>query len=78
MAIGESWGYQGRQQHGWFGNGTAPKEIKSTVARAPDGLLDAASIGQRITTRRSASSAALPGKSATRWPVHLTSQGAIG
>ena len=45
--AGESWVYQGRQSHGWFGTGTAPKDDDPAGRQAPDGLFDPANTSQR-------------------------------
>ncbi len=34
MSVNDHWMYQGRQSHGWFGNGTAPKDGNDDVAGA--------------------------------------------
>ncbi len=48
MTVGESWVYQGRQGHGWFGTGTAPKSDPSSNAAGANDLFRLANAGQHV------------------------------
>ncbi len=51
MTANASWIYQGRQEHGWFGNGTAPggsAEGQTDARTQPGGLFDPRNAGDRI------------------------------
>lgn len=47
MASDDHWIYQGRQEHGWFGNGTAPDSGNPSDPEAAAKLFNPAEIDQR-------------------------------
>ena len=46
MTLNDHWVYQGRQSHGWFGNGTAAKDGGSNAPAEANGLFRAANASQ--------------------------------
>ncbi len=48
MTDSEHWIYQGRQSHGWFGNGTAPEDGTGKASAGANRLFDHANAGQRV------------------------------
>jgi hypothetical protein len=50
MAVDDHWIYQGRQEHGWFGDGTAPPNDNpdKTADNRSGGLFATTNIGERI------------------------------
>ena len=45
MTANQSWIYQGRQEHGWFGDGTSPEDDEPSSQA--NGLFQPANAGQR-------------------------------
>jgi hypothetical protein len=45
MTVSDHWMYQGRQEHGWFGHGTAPQDDSGAAA---GGLFNRANAGERV------------------------------
>lgn len=48
MTTGESWVYQGRQSHGWFGDGTAPHDNASDTSTSANKLFEPINASQRV------------------------------
>ena len=48
VTLNESWVYQGRQEHGYFGAGTAPKDDASDDAACERDLFRPANASQRV------------------------------
>ncbi len=48
MTVNEHWIYQGRQSHGWFGTGTAPKDENSDTPTGANPLFKPVNAGQRV------------------------------
>lgn len=68
MTVNESWVYQGRQGHGWFGNGTAPEDDddSDSAAGATD-LFRPANAGQRVDYVASSLIMHVPRNDRGRW-----------
>ena len=71
MAVNEHWQYQGRQQHQWFGHGTAPKDGKEQPPAKPGSLFDPMSVGQRIEYASGSVVAHSPRNQRSRWDVRV-------
>ena len=68
MTTNESWIYQGRQGHGYFGNGTAPKDDEDSSDDAgPNDLFSPANAGQRVDYVASSLIAHVPRNDRGRW-----------
>ncbi len=48
MTVNQSWIYQGRQSHGWFGSGTAPEDGGSNAPDEANELFQPANASQRV------------------------------
>lgn len=48
MAVNDHWVYQGRQSHGWFGTGTAPKDEADDASAKSNELFRPANASQRV------------------------------
>lgn len=66
MPVNDHWMYQGRQSHGWFGTGTAPKEGDDDGAVAND-LFRPANASQRVDAAAHAVIADVPRNERSRW-----------
>ena len=67
MTINESWLYQGRQGHGYFGNGTAPEGDLSNDTAGVNELFRPASAGQRVDYIASSLIMHVPRNERGRW-----------
>lgn len=68
MTTNESWIYQGRQGHGYFGNGTAPKDDEDSSGDAgANDLFRPANAGQRVDYVTSSLIAHVPRNDRGRW-----------
>jgi len=48
IAVNESWVYQGRQSHGWFGTGTGPNDGGSEASTRMNELFRPSNAAQRV------------------------------
>ena len=71
MAVNEHWQYQGRQQHQWFGHGTAPKDGKGQVRAEPATFFDPFSTSQRIDYASGSVVAHAPRDQRSRWDARI-------
>ena len=67
MTVNESWVHQGRQAHGYFGNGTSPKDDTSDNAAGADDLFRPANAGQRVDYAASSLIMQVPRSDRGRW-----------
>ena len=70
MSGNQSWQYQGRQEHGWFGDGTSPKSASgdgSGSQAAPNPLFDPANAGQRLDYAAHSIFMRVPSSERSRW-----------
>ncbi len=69
MTLNESWVYQGRQAHGYFGNGTSPKDDINTGngAGGENDLFRPANAGQRVDFVASSLIMHVPRNDRGRW-----------
>ena len=73
MAANESWIYQGRQYHQWFGNGTSPKTGKPTAVAGPSSqLFLPVNAGQRVDYVAHGIIARVPANARTIWNRAVT------
>ena len=67
MTLNESWVHQGRQAHGYFGNGTSPKDDASDNAAGANDLFRPANAGQRVDCAASRLVMHVPRADRSRW-----------
>ena len=67
MTVNESWVYQGRQGHGYFGTGTAPKDDEIDETAGANDLFRPANAGQRVDYVASSLIMHVPRNDRGRW-----------
>ena len=67
MTENQGWVYQGRQSHGWFGNGTAPDVGTASGAEAANPVFRPANAGQRVDWAVSSLIAQTPRAARSTW-----------
>ena len=71
MSVNDHWMYQGRQSHGWFGNGTAPKD---DVAEANE-LFRPPNAGERVDSAAHVLIASVSRTERDRWSYAASDAG---
>ncbi len=69
MPVNDHWVYQGRQSHGWFGTGTAPKDDATDAdgSAATNDLFRPANAGQRVDYAAHSIIPRVPRSERSRW-----------
>jgi hypothetical protein len=65
MSVNDDWMYQGRQSHGWFGTGTAPKD--GDDAAGADELFRPSNASERVDAAAHFIIADVPRNERSRW-----------
>ena len=65
MSANDHWIYQGRQSHGWFGNGTAPKDDDDPAGT--NGLFRPSNASERVDAAAHVLVAGVPRNERGRW-----------
>ena len=74
MSVNNHWMYQGRQSHGWFGNGTAPKDGDDDAAGANE-LFRPSNAGERVDAAAHLIIASAPRNERGRWSYAASDAG---
>ena len=70
MTANQSWIYQGRQEHGWFGDGTSPEDDEPSAQA--NGLFQPANAGQRADYVAGSIIVHVPRNDRNRWNSAVT------
>ncbi len=73
MSADDHWIYQGRQSHGWFGTGTAPKDGAQDDAAETNPLFRPANAGLRVDSAAHTFIAYIPWRERGRWGGFVSS-----
>lgn len=74
MSVNDHWVYQGRQSHGWFGTGTAPKEGDDDAAGANE-LFRPSNASERVDAAAHLIIASVPRNERGRWSYAASDTG---
>ena len=66
MSVNDHWVYQGRQSHGWFGTGTAPKDADDDAAGTNE-LFRPSNASERVDAAAHLIIASVPRNERDRW-----------